>query len=637
MDITLRASIFIFVFFFQFAGGNVISSSASNDSNNSTHALSLSKRVSSSDPLSFDNYRGAVLVVNGLQTSCEFALIDTASAFVAATCFTDTAGNIIKSNKYEIYFNNALDKKSAKTTIKPEQITIHPKFDLKTFANNIAVVTFDAAAGTDWSSSIRISMTSENSRRWVRRTMASVTDMTWDIPLSDTKWSMSSYCEGASGIYAANVGDMLCTKATLPAALGAKCSIPYSLAYGVVGNTMAPVAVYSHSVFYGANSCDATRRLHYYTMVSNFITFAEGVTGRQIAVLPNTHDVGFSKDAKYKMKAASFNLVDGTGTITGNFFDVQGDSGQPIIVDTNTGGSSGSGSGSESNNSNGNGSGTGSNANPGSNSGNQAGTGSDSGSNAGGTNGNSNGSGSGSTTSDSSNNGNSASNGSNGSNGGNGGNGNNNNNDNNNGGDSGDNGSDNSVKASKTERLFFDEPESFAPEYTGDDDEYYQEIQVGAKTVTETISGKATVMVLTSTYVVGSGSKATPGSKDSGDKTDSVGSNGSSGSGHANCFDFVSGRQIDESVIYSVHLDDGASDQPMFSVDIAAPDVHIHPDYDPSTFANNIAVVIFYDMPNDPYTSYIVNDSFDSSDLLYVSRLKLVNNFVSLVYKSVSK
>ncbi|KAJ2436654.1 hypothetical protein GGF42_008903, partial [Coemansia sp. RSA 2424] len=98
---------------------------------------------------SIDNYRGAVLVKNGRQTSCEFALIDKGSAFIAASCLDLKAGTTTVATeeggggggtRHEIYFEDSKYQRTASSSpIASTNIHVHPNYDATTYANNIAV------------------------------------------------------------------------------------------------------------------------------------------------------------------------------------------------------------------------------------------------------------------------------------------------------------------------------------------------------------------------------------------------------------------------------------------------------------------------------------------------------------------
>ncbi|KAJ1721869.1 hypothetical protein LPJ53_003649 [Coemansia erecta] len=484
--------------------------------------LTLEKRVSSDDPLSFDNYRGAVLVINGSQTSCEFAIINNSYAFIAANCLADDSGALDTGRVYQIYFNDAGNQTPVKATIPKQNVHIHPSYDPSTFANNIAVVSFDGIPGDGWRSSTGITPDEWSGRWFVRRYLNDVNSMAWNTPIIETHRRESSVCPVASGLYAANTDNMYCSTATLPAMFGAPCSIPYSVSYAVVDQQMAPAALYSHSVYYGDDMCNSPKkRLHYYTLLQNYIAFAESITGYQIFVLPDHHDHGFNTDPNFSMNAPSFGLVDGTHIYSKNYFtetntaevptssNTSSGTGSTNTGSTNTGSTTGTTAGTTS------GSTTGSNttSNSGSSSGSTSGSGTDSGSNSGSQN-----SSQGSSSNDSNGSGDSSNNGSsNNSDSAASASGNNDASENNNSGNGNANGSGGDSNSSKSGISGgIDGETSDSGELGGftfaADGEFFSD--TGLHTITQTISGSETVMVVTATRISIAGVRPTTGVKD---------------------------------------------------------------------------------------------------------------------------
>ncbi|KAJ2433854.1 hypothetical protein GGF42_009320, partial [Coemansia sp. RSA 2424] len=135
-----------------------------------------SERASFGNWPSIDNYRGAVLVKNGHQTSCEFALIDKGSAFIAASCLDLKAGTTTATEdggtRHEIYFEDSKYLRTASSSpIASTNIHVHPNYDATTYANNIAVVTFTTEQTRDWANAISVNRDEWTNALYVRRYM----------------------------------------------------------------------------------------------------------------------------------------------------------------------------------------------------------------------------------------------------------------------------------------------------------------------------------------------------------------------------------------------------------------------------------------------------------------------------------
>ncbi|KAJ1899951.1 hypothetical protein LPJ66_001780, partial [Kickxella alabastrina] len=221
---------------------------------------------------------------------------------------------------YEIYFNDAAGLAKERALISNSKITIHPDFDPRTFANNIAVVRFTGISSSGWSSGVGISADEWNNRWFARSYLQDVQTMTWNEAVIETRLRQSSYCIQTSGIYAANTDSMFCTTATMSAVGGARCDMPFSISYAVSFEQIVPAAIFSHTVYYGNQLCDSSRLLHYYTSLANYITFAESVIDRKINLVPNHPDYGYSTNPLFSMAGSAFDTVLGTGTFAGNLF-----------------------------------------------------------------------------------------------------------------------------------------------------------------------------------------------------------------------------------------------------------------------------------------------------------------------------
>ncbi|KAJ2713187.1 hypothetical protein H4R19_002379, partial [Coemansia spiralis] len=73
----------------------------------------------------------------------------------------------------------------------------------------------------------------------------------------------------------------------------------------------------------------------------------------------------------------------------------------------------------------------------------------------------------------------------------------------------------------------------------------------------------------------------------------------------ANCFDYTSKSTLDPATRYTVFFDDEASGTVVLQSALEPNDIHIHPDYDPATLANNIAVIKFNKDDTREYVSFV--------------------------------
>ncbi|KAJ2580813.1 hypothetical protein GGH95_002393, partial [Coemansia sp. RSA 1836] len=291
-----------------------------------------SERASFGNWPSIDNYRGAVLVKNGRQTSCEFALIDKGSAFIAASCLDLKAGTTTVAaaeegggTRHEIYFEDSKYQRTASSSpIASTNIHVHPNYDATTYANNIAVVTFTTEQTRDWANAISVNRDEWTNALYVRRYMGNVGSMNWRPPMVNSgAWGGFSGCAEASGIYSSNQRDFMCSTNSAPPQamlLGSCGGLPFSSVYGIVTTNMASAALHSHSVVKGDAMCGAQQTFHYYTVLASYVGFAQKVLGHDVKYFTVSGDFSTGIDASYKMQPQAFGIPKGLRLFAGDVY-----------------------------------------------------------------------------------------------------------------------------------------------------------------------------------------------------------------------------------------------------------------------------------------------------------------------------
>ncbi|KAJ1857639.1 hypothetical protein GGF49_001272 [Coemansia sp. RSA 1853] len=236
-------------------------------------------------------FQSALLLVDGKQTTCESVLVDSNAGFVAASCLKYTSdGDVDKNVTYELAVRAG---GSTATEVYPiTQIDSHKEYNPETYVNNLAVIQFNTDKEVTWQNYIGINPDEWDDQFFIRRSLSSVSSLTWNNIIAFANTDTPSYCNEASEAYSANQGDFLCNYAASLSTYNSTCKIPYGVVYAAVQpSDMSIVAIHSHSAVYGDTMCSKSRKLHYYTVLRNYIGWAAGILGRSVG--------GFAKDSSF--------------------------------------------------------------------------------------------------------------------------------------------------------------------------------------------------------------------------------------------------------------------------------------------------------------------------------------------------
>ncbi|KAJ2142199.1 hypothetical protein IW145_002129 [Coemansia sp. RSA 521] len=250
-------------------------------------------------------FKGAVLLKNGEQTSCEVALMYSTFGFVSAACldFTDdTAKTVNMSTSYEVMISGGLT--SSYGRFRASRVTPNPNYDPASYANNIAILQFDSN-GDDFVNYIASWRADWANMYFVRRSLSSAAGGAWNQPALTTYNSNLDMadCAKANTLFMYNQNDLICNQLTTTSIMNATCSIPYASMYGVIDPNAAIAAIYSHSAVYGqGNFCNGNKIYNYYIVMQNYVHWAMSVIGKKAPVF-HTRIAEYTEnmDANYSM------------------------------------------------------------------------------------------------------------------------------------------------------------------------------------------------------------------------------------------------------------------------------------------------------------------------------------------------
>ncbi|KAJ2887179.1 hypothetical protein IWW38_005174 [Coemansia aciculifera] len=257
-----------------------------------------------------NGFKGAVLLKNGVQTSCEVALMRNTYGFVAAACldFTDTNGKVVNTTTvYSVAITAG--NQTPYGTVQVNRVTVNPQFDPKSFANNLAVLEFNGGgAGYDFVNYIASWRPDWTSFEYVRRSLINgLWNMPTVVPYTQSSTDLAN-CASNNKLFLLNQNDLLCNQLTAPSASMANCSAaPLGSVYGVNGANMAIAALYSHSAISGGSSAsvcgsNGSSTYHYYIVMENYVHWAMSVLNTRVPVY-HTYSSAYTEnfDVNYSM------------------------------------------------------------------------------------------------------------------------------------------------------------------------------------------------------------------------------------------------------------------------------------------------------------------------------------------------
>ncbi|KAJ2822087.1 hypothetical protein IWW50_004368, partial [Coemansia erecta] len=256
-------------------------------------------------------FQGALLLINGNQTTCESVLVDSNAGFIAASCLNDPSDSATKSGvAYEIVIKTGSGSAvTEKYTI--TQIDVHPHYNADTYVNNLAMIQFNTDSKVAWQNYIGINPDEWDDQFFIRRSLSSVSSLSWNNIVAFSNTDTPNYCYEASEAYSANSDDFLCNYAASLSIYNTTCKVPYGVVYAAVQpDDISVVAIHSHSAVYGESMCSKDRKLHYYTVLRNYVGWAAGVLGRSVGGFAKDSSFEFSPVQGYKMEDVSKSGVD---------------------------------------------------------------------------------------------------------------------------------------------------------------------------------------------------------------------------------------------------------------------------------------------------------------------------------------
>ncbi|KAJ1956876.1 hypothetical protein GGI12_005189 [Dipsacomyces acuminosporus] len=248
------------------------------------HASSESLYQRDISTSSLPDQRGALLVVDGKQTTCEVALIDSRSGYVAASCVKPKNGKVDVSKKYEVFIDNG--PKASPSKYRVSDIEVSFLYYEATYMINLAIVQFNKEEEVSWKNPVAEFSTGWDDLYYVRRTLDNAQDMKWNTPVVKAQLKDSDGCSEASETYKKNPNAFLCIDSGTQSIFKEPCQVPYGSIYAVKKpGDMSIAALYSHSSVYGTDTCGNSKQFHYYTVLGHYNSWASSYLKYNITTL----------------------------------------------------------------------------------------------------------------------------------------------------------------------------------------------------------------------------------------------------------------------------------------------------------------------------------------------------------------
>ncbi|KAJ2805377.1 hypothetical protein H4R20_002118 [Coemansia guatemalensis] len=153
-----------------------------------------------------------------------------------------------------------------------------------------------------------------------------MTGLIWDYPeyTTEDKIEQDDACSDLSPIFSENTDKFACTSilATPLMKNSTACKIPYPVLYAQMGDELYQAGLYSHSVVKGGDDlCNNDEVRSYYTLIGNYLAFAELALNRKFTYHSNVNSSTPQADPNYSMKNAPKSVVDGTLMLSGDFYN----------------------------------------------------------------------------------------------------------------------------------------------------------------------------------------------------------------------------------------------------------------------------------------------------------------------------
>ncbi|KAJ2805374.1 hypothetical protein H4R20_002115 [Coemansia guatemalensis] len=252
------------------------------------------------------------------------AFLTNQAALVTADCFDFNGKKVDRSTSYRVYTSRAFTGTTKGFDL--SDIIVHPDYNPETKANNVAAVSYNLKEKPTWAMDTAIDPDTWEARVYAQRHIKNMTGLIWDYPeyTTEDKIEQDNACSDLSPIFSENTDKFACTSilATPLMKNSTACKIPYPVLYAQMGDKLYQAGLYSHSVVKGGDDlCNNDEVRSYYTLIGNYLAFAEKALNRKFTYHSNVNSSTPQSNPNYSMKNAPKSVVDGTLMLSGDFYN----------------------------------------------------------------------------------------------------------------------------------------------------------------------------------------------------------------------------------------------------------------------------------------------------------------------------
>ncbi|KAJ2403090.1 hypothetical protein GGI23_000229 [Coemansia sp. RSA 2559] len=291
-------------------------------------------------PNDINKFKGAILYKNGMQTTCELALISFTSAFVTAQCLDFTSGlTLNETTTYHVLMDNSTS--GAVTVISKvysSDIHVHPNYNAQTWENNIAVIAFNKDSTVTYNAAIAMDGFNSSAQAFVRRTM-DTSSTSWNIPVVNYRTTAEQngdmdICVSKSRLFMNNTGRLTCTPVSTMSVFNMDCRIPFGTVYSEQGSNVVMAAIYSHTIVLASDLCSSDATFYnYYVYLWQYVGFASKVLNQPISIYSGGSYTQYTDKDVGSVNPPAATVLSGIGVIGGDIYRLQNVVQTPVNVD----------------------------------------------------------------------------------------------------------------------------------------------------------------------------------------------------------------------------------------------------------------------------------------------------------------